>query len=223
MRRKVILILAALALFPGVLHAQWRAGVNIGAAHNEYSIDKQYMTDYVYRGAWGISMGVVAQYDYCDWFGIRAELNITERNYRHTRAERTERLNALHRNSYLLIPVMGNFSFGNEWLRGFVNLGLYGGYWMSGSVKGKEYNSFGRTGFEFDEEYDFYSERDCRVDLGYAGGFGLEWWFAPRWVAQLETRCHYSVVSSVRQYMDHVKDYRYNTTVGLQAGVCYLF
>ena len=38
----------------------------------------------------------------------------------------------------------------------------------------------------------------------------------------VEARCYYSFISTVKQYMD-IKDYRYNTTIGLQAGFSYIF
>ncbi len=42
-------------------------------------------------------------------------------------------------------------------------------------------------------------------------------------MAQIEALCYYSVISATKQYMEHQKDYRYHTTVGLQAGISYIF
>jgi opacity protein-like surface antigen len=66
-------------------------------------------------------------------------------------------------------------------------------------------------------------KRDQRGDFGYTGGVGLEYKFLPNWAVQIEAVCYYSVVSATKQYMSHVKDYRYHTTLGLQAGVSYVF
>lgn len=225
MKRIITIFAAAITLFsmPTALRAQWRVGANAGAAFNLYSINKQFMTDYRYDGVWGVTMGVVSQYNFSEWLGVRAGLNITQRNYRHTRNVYAERLDCLYRNDYLLLPFTANFSFGGRSLRGFLDLGVYGGYWLSGNRSGKEYASFGETPQSFSEPIAFMAEKDQRWDFGYAGGIGLEWRFAPHWAVQAEAFGYYSVVSTVKQYMAQVKDYRYNTTLGLQAGVIYLF
>lgn len=225
MKRSISLTAAALllALLPQALHAQWKVGVNAGAAYNLYAIDKQYMTDYRYDGAWGATMGVTSQYNFTEWMGVKAALDITQRSYRHTRNVYADRLNCLYRHDYLLLPVAADFSFGGKSLRGFLDLGVYGGYWLSSHRSGKEYASFSERGYDFSEAVAFNPEKDRRWDFGYCGGIGLEWRFARHWAVQAEATGCYSVTSSVKQYMAQVKDYRYNTTLGLQAGVLYLF
>ena len=76
MKLKSIFAATVLALLPQMLMAQWRVGVNAGAAYNIYSIDKQYMTDYKYDGVWSFTTGVTGQYNFKDWFGLRAGLNV---------------------------------------------------------------------------------------------------------------------------------------------------
>lgn len=225
MKRIITFFAAAFMLFslPQALHAQWKVGVNAGATYNLYSLDKQFMTDYRYDGVWGLTLGVASQYSFTEWLGLKAGLNIAQRNYRHTRNAYADRLDCLYRNDYLLLPFTADFSFGGRSLRGFLDLGVYGGYWLSGHRSGKEYTSFGETPQTFSEDIVFLAEKDQRWDFGYAGGIGLEWRFAPHWAVQAEALGYYSVVSSVKQYMAQVKDYRYNTTPGLQAGVYYIF
>lgn len=218
----VLAVISALA-FPRTLQAQWRVGVNAGASYNKYAIDKQYMTDYRFNGAWGVTMGVTAQYSFLDWLGVRGSLNLSQRNYRHTRAVLADRLNCLYENDYLLLPMTANFSFGGNALRGFLNLGVYGGYWLNSHRSGREYSSFSNWPYDFSEQVQFNAEKDQRCDFGYTGGVGMEWQFSRHWAVQAEALCYYSIVSSVKQYMTQVKDYRYNTTLGLQAGVMYLF
>jgi hypothetical protein len=50
----------------------------------------------------------------------------------------------------------------------------------------------------------------------------MEYRFASHWAAQAEMRYYYSVVSTQKDYM-RVKDPKYNSTLALQAGVCYFF
>jgi hypothetical protein len=50
----------------------------------------------------------------------------------------------------------------------------------------------------------------------------VEYRFASHWAAQVELRYYYSTVSTVK-VNDLVKDYRYNSTMALQAGIWYRF
>ena len=47
-------------------NAQWRVGVTAGADYNVFSIDKQYMTDVLFDGRWGVTCGVTGQYNFTD-------------------------------------------------------------------------------------------------------------------------------------------------------------
>ena len=222
MKLRTIFAAVALALLPQMLLAQWRVGVNAGATYNMYSIDKQYMTDYKYNAEWSFTTGVTGQYNFKDWFGVRAGLNVMQRNYRHTRSQMPEKLDMKYKNTYMMVPVTANFSFGGKTLRGFTNLGIYAGYWLRSYRKGIDSNSFDGSESDISEKVLFYSARDRRWDFGYTGSVGMEYHFAKHWVAQAEVLCYYSAISTVKN-MEYYKDYRYNTTVGIQAGVSYKF
>ena len=206
--RQALRVMLVLCLLPVSYQAQaqWRLGLNGGGTWNHYSINKQYMTDYRYVDEWGGMAGVTTQYNFFEWLGLRAELNFVQRNYRHTRYEYADNLSVRYENNYLLLPVTVNFSFGGQKVRGFVNAGIYAGVWLSGKRGGTE-----------------KSEKDQRGDFGYTGGVGIEYRFHEHWLAQIEATCYYSVISTTKQYMDHQKDYRYNTTIGLKAGIAYVF
>ena len=87
---------------------------------------------------------------------------------------------------------------------------------LLGAQHGTEFNSSSVKVFEFSRKVDFNTEKDNRLDLGLAGGLGLEYGISRHWAVQLEARGYYSLASQVKQYMQ-VKDYRYDTTVVLQA------
>ena len=116
-------------MLPMMAFAQWRVGVNCGADMNHFIIQ----TDYQYKDRWGVTMGVMGQYDITDWVGVRVELDWTQKNYRQKR-ENLQICDYKYVNNYLQLPVMGSFSFGGEKLRGFCNLGIY--TWMSATVAG---------------------------------------------------------------------------------------
>lgn len=217
---KKLLFLLFLML-PFTASAQWRVGANVGASFNHPTIDRQYMTDLQYKDRWGVTAGLMGQYDFNEWLGVRAELNLTQKNYRQTRTV-IQGQDYKYLNNYLLMPVMASFGFGSEKIRGFCNVGVYGGYWLNASRKGEDYNSFSQTYFTFSESMDFDKDQDQRWDCGFVGGLGLEYRFCNRWGAQVEARYYHST-TSFRKEMPHFNDKRYHSTFGLQAGVMYFF
>ena len=217
---KKLFFLAVLCLMAMQAHAQWRIGANAGATYNHFTVDKHYLIDFNYKDRWGTQLGLMGQYDVNDWLGIRAELNLMQKN--HT-VERTQvPMKHQYTNNYLTLPVMASFSFGGENLRGFCNLGVYGGYWLSCHNEGSDYNSFSEHEYSINEDVDFNSKRDQRWDCGFVGGVGLEYHFVEHWRVQAEARYYYSTTSVQKDYMK-VKDPKYNSTLALQAGVIYFF
>ena len=220
MKNKSLLLGAMLLMLTAVAHAQWRVGATIGTSANHYRMDRQYMSDYHINDRWGLTMGVTGQYDFTEWLGVRADFNWTQKNHRVLR-DRIP-MDYKYVNNYLQLPVMASFSFGGQKLRGFCNLGVYGGYWLSSNYSGVDYNSFVGAPYDVKGHVDFNSDRDQRWDCGFVGGLGVEYRFARHWGAQVEARYYYSTTSVQKQYM-RVKDYRYNSTLALQAGVSYFF
>ncbi len=219
LRKKLLVAVALLTAMTA--QAQWRVGVTGGADYNVFSMDQQYMTDYKVDGRWGVTLGVTGQYDVNDWLGVRADLNWTQKNYRHSRVVYSD-VNYKLTNNYLQLPMMASFRFGGERLRGFCNLGVYGAYWLNSNRKGSDWNSFANKTTEFDEKVDFYDTRDQRWDCGLVGGIGLEYLITNHWAAQAEVRYYYSTTSTTKQYMRN-KDYRYNSTTAVQLGINYIF
>ena len=217
---KRLITFIALVL-PSLAFAQWRVGVNGGATYNHSTISKHYMTDYQWKDRWGVTLGVMGQYDVNDWLGVRAELDWTQKNYRLTR-QILSNLDYKYVNNYLQLPVMASFSFGGKQLRGFCNAGVYGGYWLTSGREGTDFNNSSEKAYEFSEDIKFNSERDQRFDFGFAGGIGLEYRFCQRWAAQVELRYYHSTVSTQKDYM-RLSDPRYNSTLGVQAGLWYSF
>lgn len=222
MKKKTFLIISILT-FSLVANAQWRIGVIGGADYNIYTIDKHYMVDWHYQGAWGGTFGIMGQYDFNDWFGVRAEVDYTMKNHREYRTGLLANTDYVVDNHYVQLPLMANFRFGGEKLKGFLNLGVYGGYWavkwLNGSINSVDLNiteSFSWLNEKFD------SEKDQRIDVGFAGGVGIEFRLNKLFSGQLEGRTYYSTRSIQKDYMK-IKDPKYNTTFALLAGVCYHF
>lgn len=219
---KGLLLGVMLCLLPSTAAGQWRIGLTAGGDWNHYVIDKQYMLDWHFEDRMGLTAGLMGQYDVKDWLAVRAELNWIQKNYRRYRTGELENTDYCVRNDYLQLPLMASLSVGGSRLRGFVNLGVYGGYWVSSRNKGTWVNVFSGITYDFSQKADFNDERDQRLDCGLLGGIGLEYRFARHWAAQVEGRYYYSTTSVQKDYM-HYQDPRYHNTSALQATICFLF
>ena len=109
---------------------------------NTLDMDTGYAYDLRYEARDGFTVGIPVQYDFRDWFGLRADLVFVQKGQK---MHRTDTYNAIHtdtRNNYLQLPVMASFSFGGERLRGFLNAGGYVGGWLSSHRKGVTHRFF---------------------------------------------------------------------------------
>lgn len=107
-------------------------------------------------------------------------------------------------------------------LVGLVSAIQQGKVWAAGRYKGTNYDYLLGKTVPLDEPYIFQKEKDQRADFGLAGGLGIEYRFLEHWAVHLEGRCYYSFISNVKQYME-IKDYRFNTTLGMNIGFAYIF
>ena len=216
-------ILSVLLMFVAVMaHGQWRLGASGGGDYNFYSIDRHYQSDYHYKGVWGGTAAIFTQYNFFDWLGVRAEIEMVQKNHLFYRTLNFAGTHYTTSNTYLQLPIMTQFSFGGEKVRGFIHAGVYAGYWVYGYQKGTVTNTQSYNTYPVDEPYSFYGPRDERWDFGLAGGIGIEYRFLEHWELHAEGRCYYSFISTTHQ-SSVIKDYRYNTPVAIQAGFAYIF
>lgn len=227
--KKKVLFLALAAMMSVSAMAQgsddaaqgkWKVGISLGGNSNFYQMSTSYQADWKQSGRGGASIGLVGQYDFYEWLGVRAELQMIEKNYRNSRELITN--DYRYTNSYLQMPVMASFSFGGSKLRGFANLGIYGGYWMSSSVEVRTFNGIIDRYQDIEQDDMINSERDNRWVFGYVAGAGIEYRFSDRWAAQAEARYYWDATSQVKQYQ-RISDHRYNTTIGVQLAAMYTF
>lgn len=232
MNKQLLVILVLWLTGIQAASAQWRVGVNAGYAHNTLDIDRGYAYDMRYGSRGGFTMGVPVQYDFTDWFGLRAELAYVAKGQNMHRTHYYGALESDIRNHYLQLPVMASFSFGGSRLRGFVNAGAYVGAWLACYEEGMNKNMFGgspesglldeNNAYISDGKLDFDSRRDNRFEAGLTGGLGIRYLLLPRVEVSLEGRCYYALTDQQKNYM-YFHTPRYNTTFALLAGVSFLF
>ena len=185
----VVLLLVIVSLTSG---AQVRVGITGGIDYNVYSISTHYMQNWHYEGKGGYTAGIMGQYDFKDWIGLRMELNWAQKNNRlYGTGDFLEYTNIETYNNHIQLPVMASVSVGNKRWHGFVNLGGYGACWLNrkqiGAIASLPYDDKIPTAY-LNKYTSFSDERDNRYDFGLVGGMGVEWQFFQEWGCQVEGR-----------------------------------
>lgn len=201
--------------------SKWRIGVSGGLTSNSYKKYNGYQSDWQQTKRLGATAGISGQYDLNDWFGLRADLMWTQKNYCSSRSLVPMEYN--YTNDYIQLPVMASFSFGGDRVRGFMNVGVYGGYWIGSRVKGNASNIISNVPNEsFSQSGMIDSRRDNRFVVGCVAGAGVEVNITPRWSLQTELRYYYDTTSQVKTEQIGYNG-RYNSTLALQATAYYHF
>ncbi len=207
-----------LLVFCGVsLSAQWRVGIQGGYTHNTLSASTGYFYDWNYAPLGGFTVGVPVQYEFADWFALQADLSYIEKGYNIHRSGFFNGVYTNIKNGYLQLPVYTHFSFGGNKLRGFLNLGAYGGYWLSSKREGVMPQFIEGTIYNFNERVPFDSRRDNRFEGGLLMGIGLQYQVAPRVQLVAEGRYYYSLTDLQKHYMKNQMP-RYSNTLVFQIG-----
>ena len=205
-------------------HAQWAVGAKFGPTWT--TADRSYTgrIDETYSPSVGMDAGFMTRYSFNEWLAVRADLSIMLRSHRMDR-----NLNYLdpvyteYRNIYAMLPVMADFSFGGEKLRGHLLCGGFAGYWLQADQYGKTYwmTDYYVYFNDFNEKREFNSE-DQRFAAGVVGGIGLSFKANEHNVLFLESLYNYDLVSYHKSYA-HLSDPRYLNTLSVILGFYYTF
>ena len=221
---KRIFIFLVLCSLQGLAFAQWSVGIRGGVSGTSITRSHADRIDETYGPLCGFDFGLNGRYSVNSWFGIRADLGFIQRNHRLQR-----HLNYIspvytdHRNTYLTLPVMADFSFGGQRLRGHFLLGGFCGYWLGQRVKGTTY---GMTDYDvyfidFDKPRPFTRE-ERRFDAGLACGMAISYGLTSCLALHLDALLYYDLVSHHVGY-NHLQDYRYLNTGSFTLGISYQF
>ena len=234
MRNKMAYLALGMFLFCTTqLKAQLYLGIEAGGNKNYLvtSNQAQAFTNYDPKG--GFSFGVPLLYQYNDWFALQSGLSYTQKNYQITRTGYFQGIYQKNTNSYLELPILAHFSFGDEQLKGFINLGGYAAYWMSDHLKGVETNvlntvdsssasntlstNTGSYGYSYSEPYQFSTLKDKRLELGWIAGAGISYETISGHRFLIEGRYTSSVTDQQKNYqLNQIP--RYNSTWGISIG-----
>lgn len=110
----ILLLLLALSI-----KAQWSIGIKEGCNITSITRSQAGRIDEVYSNKTGNDVGVFAKYQFNDFFALRSDLSFMQRSHKMNRTlNYIDKVYSEYRNSYLTLPVMADFSFGGERLRG---------------------------------------------------------------------------------------------------------
>ena len=205
-------------------NAQWAVGAKFGPTWT--TADRSYSgrIDETYSPLVGMDAGFLTRYNFNDWLAVRADLSIMLRSHRMDR-----HLNYLdpvyteYRNIYAMLPVMADFSFGGEKIRGHLLCGGFAGYWLQANQNGKTYwmTDYYVYFNDFKEKREFNSE-DQRFAAGVVGGIGLSFEATSHETFFIESLYYYDLVSYHKGHA-HLIDPRYLNTLSVSLGINYKF
>lgn len=199
--------------------AQFGIGLKAGADFNSVTRSNGGRIDETYHAKAGYDLGLKFTYQLNDWFGLRADLEMMSRSYTMKRnINLIKGVYTDYNNTYLNLPVMADFTFGGEKLRGHFAVGGYIGYWMTSKVKGMSLSG-DLAILPFDEKASF-NEYHNRLVAGVVAGPGLSYDVTEKITLQLDALIYYDMVSYMK-IGEISKDPRYNNTLSITLGATY--
>lgn len=209
-------ILISLFVLLGTLpaQAQLQVGIKAGYLYDKPVVNTQYAYTRQYHPGSGAVLAAPVQYDFLEWFGlvIEPQLQFRQTDY-YLRDWHSER----QKNLLLDFPILANFSWGGEKVRGFVNIGGYLGGWLDSWSSKKD--SFESSDIAEETGKRKFSKDDNRFDGGLTGGIGLRWFNDRKVSMSLEYRYYYGLTSYRKTHADGSSYGFYNNLQTVTLGV----
>lgn len=233
MRRTItLLLLTALAVCSA--SAQWRLGVAGGVDWNWHFQDYGYASNSYYNSnKIGATAMLSTQYNFHKYIGVRADFGWAQRNhvvnrnfydlnYRGDLCPGEYKYNQTRQ--YLMFPLTISFSYGNEIVKGYIDLGGYIGGWLSGTTEQiSSFNGVKNLAECAKEDYEFDDRRDRRFDAGLVLRAGLLFNLPKNVYLNIETVDYMGLVNSHKTGTEYLKEKATDNTVTLQLGIGYVF
>lgn len=225
--RFLFLILTSILTVPAF--SQWHVGASGGHAYNHYDYDPQYMTGLDYKGHHSFSVDLPLNYQFNDWFALSTGLSFQQKGFVMNGSyipEGSEEpfffySNFRRNDSYIVVPMMAEFSLGNEKWESLLDIGGYAGWWMCSIYSFKRvfslYDYFSGSAFrEFDKAV------DQRLEVGAICGLGIRYNLSKKISFDLISRAFIALTPQQKDYQIMHFPSR-NTTITTQIGFLYHF
>lgn len=226
-------------LFSVQVKSQLSIGIEGGGTKNYLNTNVSNLVSTKYNPAYGFNIGIPVLYKINDWLAFQADPSYIQKNYQLARTDFFQGVYQDNTNTYLQLPLMAHLSFGGQQLRGFLNLGGYGGYWLSAHIKGTTPNILDEpaytntvsnaqpnnvfdeyTPYNYNEKYQFNNTKDNRMELGLLAGVGMSYEMNDKYLFFGEARYYQSMSDQQKNYQINLVP-RYNETVGVSLGCLY--
>lgn len=180
-------------------------GVRGGATLSDISFTPEVHSSMVQ----GFTMGVTARYTEERYFGLVAEVNLTQRGWKENfvRDDAPE-FEYRRQLTYVQIPLLTHIYFGSRRVKGFFNLGPEAGFMIGEKITANfDYMNYSSVqgfpqGYRNNEQLNKAIEN--KFDYGIAGGAGIEIFLNRRNSIQLEGRYYFGIGNI---FKDSKRDY----------------
>ena len=219
--------------------SQLYVGLEGGGTKNYLNTNVSNLVSTEYNPSYGFTIGIPVLYKINDWLAFQADPSYVQKNYQFARTDFFQGIYQNNTNTYLQLPLMAHLSFGGQKLKGFLNLGGYGGYWISSHLKGTMPNILDQpaytntvsnaqpnsvfdeyTPYNYNEKYQFNNTKDDRIELGLLAGAGLSYEMNDQYLFFGEARYSQSMSDQQKNYQINLVP-RYNQTVSVSLGCLY--
>ncbi len=215
---KLFILMFFVALTTSV-SAQFEIGLKAGAGFNSVTRSNAGRVDVTFHDKMGLDYGIMARYQFNEWFAIRADVEMLSRS--HTMKRNLAYVKGVYTDykfQYLTLPVMADFTFGGEKLRGHFMMGGFVSYWLSANVSGNTFDIYDKIR-PFDEKMEF-NEYHNRIVAGVAAGPGLSYALSDKISLELDALIYYDLTSYMK--INRISpEPRYNNTMSLTLGLTY--
>jgi Outer membrane protein beta-barrel domain len=239
LNQSIALCMALTTILQTQANGQFSIGFESGYNKNYLITNVSNLVSTQYNSLSGFSVGVPVVYQVADWFSLKAVPTFVQKNYQMQRTGFYQGVYQNNTNGYIQLPIMGQFSFGGDALRGFVDIGGYAGYWLTGHVKGTMPNILNQpaytntssnaqpnnvfdefTPYNYNEKYTFNNTKDNRLELGVLAGAGLSYQLTDTYKLYGGATYYNSLTDLQKKYQTGLVP-RYNTTYVFSLGVLY--
>lgn len=228
-KRHLLLTLMAMTLSMSAV-AQWSIWVSGGCALNFYKYDPQYMEGLEYKPHWGFVADIPVTYQFNDWLSLSTGIALQQKGYTLDGSFIPSESNSLayfYKNlrrddSYFIVPIMAEFSFGKGKWKCFVDAGGYMGWWCNSRFAYKQITSVSSVISEemHYEPRQFYEKADQRWEFGASGGVGVRYGLSKTLSLFFATRSYIAFTSQQKNYQTmHFPSY--NITLTAQFGLVF--
>ena len=195
-----LICVMAMLMVPGIAKAQreyspnFSIGVRGGATLSSMSFTPEVHQSMIQ----GITMGVTARYTEEKYFGLIAEVNITQRGWKEDFArDEAPQFQYERKLTYIQIPLLTHIYFGSKKVKGFFNLGTEAGFMIGDKITANfDYKNLDAIpdfpkGTRTNEQMKMDVEN--KFDYGIAGGAGVEFFINRRNSLLLEGRYYFGI------------------------------